>query len=93
MTHHHLTESDREALSQRIPLPQLLSLAGQGPRLTVDQLEHAGSLELALKRQALTRIKAGELCMVPCRGPAVEHQAVPSLDLRAFWSRHGEGGA
>lgn len=93
MTHHNLTDSDREALSQRIPLPQLLSLAGQGPRLTVDQLEHAGTLELALKRQALTRIKAGELCMVPCRGQAVEHQAVLRLDLRAFWDRHGEGAA
>lgn len=93
MTHHNLTDSDREALSQRIPLPQLLSLAGQGPRLTVDQLEHAGTLELTLKRQALTRIKAGELCMVPCRGQAVEHQAVLRLDLRAFWDRHGEGAA
>ena len=63
--HHKLTTTDREALSQRIPLPQLLSLAGQGPRLTVDQLAHTATLELELKRRALSRIKAGEVCMVP----------------------------
>lgn len=59
-----LLDRDLDALRLAIPLHQLLPLAGLD-RLTLDLTAHPASQELELKRRALTRLKAGEFCMVP----------------------------
>lgn len=85
---HRLTDAERDVLGERIPLQHLLPLAGQD-RLTLDQVTHAATLELDLKRRALARVKAGEFCMVTHQHPGRHLR----LDMGAFWRRHGEEAA
>ena len=59
-----LLDRDLDALRLSIPLHQLLPLAGLD-RITLDLAAHPASQELELKRRALTRLKAGEFCMIP----------------------------
>ena len=85
MTTHRLTDAERDVLGERIPLQHLLPLAGQD-RLTLDQVTHAATLELDLKRRAIARVKAGEFCVVTRQHPGRHLR----LDMGAFWRRHGE---
>ncbi|HNA67254.1 MAG TPA: hypothetical protein PLN96_05255 [Zoogloea sp.] len=86
----HLAQRDLDALRQPIPLHQLLPLAGL-ERLTLDQLNHAATLNLDLQRRVLARLKAGELCLVPAwRASAY---GMPMLDIPAFFRRHAADSA
>jgi len=82
---HRITDQERIALSQRIPLHHLLPLAGMD-RLTPMLIERPALLDLELKRRALTRLKAGEFCLVA--HPAVF--TVPGIYIDAFIDRHAE---
>ena len=85
MTTHRITEPERDVLSQRIPLHHLLPMAGMD-RLTPMLIERPALLESELKRRALTRLKAGEFCLVTSP-PA---PPVPGLDIRTFFQSHAE---
>ena len=86
-----LLDRDLDALRLAIPLHQLLPLAGLD-RLTLDLAAHPASQELELKRRALTRLKAGEFCMVP--GWRASAYGMPMIHighvLRRFEDRHEE---
>lgn len=81
---HRITDHERFALSQRIPLHHLLPLAGLD-RLTPMLIERPVLLDIELKRRALTRLKAGEFCLLT--RPVF---TVPGIDLQAFFNRHAE---
>lgn len=81
-TTHRITAPERDALSKRIPLHHLLPLAGMD-RLTPLLIERPALLDIELKRRALTRLKAGEFCLVT-------DPTVPGLDLQTFFQRHTE---
>ncbi len=79
---HRVTDHERAALSQRIPLHHLLPLAGMD-RLTPMLIERPALLDLELKRRVLTRLKAGEFCLVTRAG-----DFAPGIDLEAFFLRY-----
>lgn len=101
----HIPQAELDALRQRIPLHQLLPLAGLD-RLSLDQINHPATLELDLKRRALARLKARHLCMLPAwkasaygtpkalddltDGPVPHVQGVEMLDVPAFLRRHAD---
>jgi hypothetical protein len=79
---HRITEPERDVLSKAIPLHHLLPMAGMD-RLTPMLIERPALLDIELKRRALTRLKAGEFCLLT-------PPTVPGLDIQTFFNRHSE---
>lgn len=60
---HRVTDAERIALA-RVPTESLISLAAPARRLPRDLLGCPALLNITLQRLVLTRLKAGELCLI-----------------------------
>lgn len=58
-----ITPQDRTALSKPMPLASLLPMSGL-ESLPLQLINHPRHLETALKTRVMTRIQAGQLCLV-----------------------------
>ena len=63
MTPHRITDAERAALA-RVPTEALIALAAPDRRIPRNLFQAPALLNITLQRLVLTRLKAGELCLL-----------------------------
>ena len=63
MTPHRITDAERAALA-RVPTESLIALAAPPRRLPRNLFAAPALLNITLQRMVLTRLKAGEFCLL-----------------------------